>query len=41
MFTVFFQLNVTFIFGPTDRRKAIDGLSNIVAYDLEKEPCSE
>jgi transposase len=22
-------------------RKAIDGLCNIVAYDLEKEPCSE
>jgi len=41
MFTASSQLNVTLICGFTDMRKAIDGLSNIVAYDLEKEPCSE
>ena len=41
MFTASSQLNVTLICGPTDMRKAIDGLCNIVAYDLEKEPCSE
>jgi transposase len=41
MFTASSQLNVTLICGPTDMRKAIDGLSNIVAYDLEKEPCTE
>jgi transposase len=27
--------------GPTDMRKAIDRLFNIVAYDLKKELCSE
>ncbi|ETX10234.1 hypothetical protein MUS1_03965 [Marinomonas ushuaiensis DSM 15871] len=36
MFTASSQLNVTLICGPTDMRKAIDGLCNIVAYDLEK-----
>ncbi|WP_188503298.1 IS66 family insertion sequence element accessory protein TnpB, partial [Lacimicrobium alkaliphilum] len=41
MFPVSSQLKVTLICGPTDMRKAIDGLSNIVAYDLEQEPCSE
>jgi transposase len=41
MFTASAQLNVTLICGPTDMRKAIDGLCNIVAYDLEKEPCNE
>ena len=41
MFTASNQLNVTLICGPTDMRKAIDGLCNIVAYDLEKEPCSD
>jgi transposase len=41
MFTASSQLSVTLICGPTDMRKAIDGLCNIVAYDLEKEPCSE
>jgi hypothetical protein len=40
MFTASPQLNVTLICGPTDMRKAIDGLCNIVAYDLEKEPCT-
>ncbi|MCB5163238.1 transposase [Marinomonas algarum] len=38
MFIASAQINVTFIFGPTDMRKSIDGLCNIVAYDLEKEP---
>ncbi|MEL0638720.1 IS66 family insertion sequence element accessory protein TnpB [Marinomonas sp. TI.3.20] len=41
MFTASDQLNVTLICGPTDKRKAIDGLCNIVAYDLKKEPCSD
>lgn len=41
MFTASTQLNVTLICGTTDMRKAIDGLCNIVAYDLEKEPCSD
>jgi transposase len=41
MFTASSQLNVTLICGLTDMRKTIDGLSNIVAYDLEKEPCNE
>ena len=41
MFPVSHSLNVTLICGPTDMRKAIDGLCNIVAYDLEQEPCSE
>ena len=41
MFPVSNSLNVTLICGPTDMRKAIDGLCNIVAYDLEQEPCSE
>lgn len=41
MFTASAQLNMTLICGPTDMRKAIDGLCNIVAYDLEKEPCNE
>ena len=41
MFTASSQLSVTLICGPTDMRKAIDGLCNIVAYDLEKEPCTE
>jgi transposase len=38
MFTASSQLRVILICGPTDMRKAIDGLCNIVAYDLEKEP---
>lgn len=41
MFTASSQLNVILICGPTGMRKAIDGLSNIVAYDLEKEPSGE
>ena len=41
MFPVSSQLKVTLVCGPTDMRKAIDGLSNIVAYELEQEPCSE
>ena len=41
MFPLSSQLKVTLICGPTDMRKAIDGLSNIVAYELEQEPCSE
>ena len=32
---------VILICGPTDMRKSIDGLSNIVAYSLENEPCSD
>ena len=38
MFTASAQFNLTLICGPTDMSKAIDGLCNIVAYDLEKEP---
>lgn len=41
MFATANQQTVILICGPTDMRKAIDGLSNIVAYELEKEPCSE
>ena len=41
MFSASSQQHVTLICGVTDMRKAIDGLCNIVAYDLEKEPCSE
>lgn len=41
MFTASSQLRVILICGPTDMRKAIDGLCNIVAYDLEKEPCGD
>lgn len=33
------QLKVTLVCDPTDMRQAIDGLSNIVAYELEQEPC--
>jgi|TARA_R110000744_G_scaffold236639_1_gene354180 transposase len=36
MFTENSQLHFIFICGPTDIRKAIDGFSNIVAYDIEK-----
>ena len=41
MFPISSQLTVTLICGVTDMRKAIDGLSNIVAYELAQEPCSE
>ena len=41
MFSAYSQQHVTLICGATDMRKAIDGLCNIVAYDLVKEPCSE
>jgi transposase len=41
MFEASSRLNVTLVCGATDMRKAIDGLCNIVAYQLEKEPCSE
>ncbi|GGD50410.1 PAS domain-containing protein [Lacimicrobium alkaliphilum] len=37
MFPVSSQLKVTLVCGPTDMRKAIDGLSNIVAYELEQQ----
>ena len=35
------RLDVTLICGITDMRKSIDGLSNIVAYELQQEPCNE
>ncbi|MDT3275843.1 IS66 family insertion sequence element accessory protein TnpB [Shewanella sp. SP2S2-4] len=35
------RLDVTLICGSTDMRKSIDGLSNIVAYELQQEPCNE
>ncbi|WP_064791766.1 IS66 family insertion sequence element accessory protein TnpB [Shewanella woodyi] len=35
------RLDVTLISGITDMRKSIDGLSNIVAYELEQEQCNE
>lgn len=35
------RLDVTLICGITDMRKSIDGLSNIVAYELDQEPCNE
>ncbi|MFT6899366.1 MAG: transposase [Paraglaciecola sp.] len=41
MFSASNQRNVTLVCGPTDMRKAIDGLSNIVAYEFLQEPCSE
>lgn len=41
MFAASSQLHDILICCPTDMRKAIDGLCNIVAYDLEKKPCSE
>ena len=41
MFEASGQLSVTLVCGATDMRKAIDGLCNIVAYELEQEPCSE
>lgn len=41
MFPANNNIKVTLICGPTDMRKAIDGLCNIVAYQLEQEPCSE
>jgi len=41
MFATASQQTVILICGPTAMRKSIDGLSNIVAYALEKEPCSE
>lgn len=41
MLTVSSQLHVILICGLTDIRKTIDGLYNIVAYNLEKDPCSE
>jgi transposase len=41
MFPISSQLKVTLVSGSTDIRKAIDGLSNTVVYELEQEPCSE
>ncbi|GAA4886465.1 IS66 family insertion sequence element accessory protein TnpB [Ferrimonas pelagia] len=41
MFPVSSQLTVTLVCGVTDMRKAIDGLSNTVSYELTQEPCSE
>ncbi|ADZ89928.1 IS66 family insertion sequence element accessory protein TnpB [Marinomonas mediterranea] len=41
MFTSSPQVSITLICGPTDMRKAIDGLCDVVAYDLEQDPCSE
>lgn len=41
MFATANRQTVILICGPTDMRKSIDGLSAIVAYGLEKEPCSE
>lgn len=35
------HLTVILVCGPTDMRKAIDGLCGIVAYELNKEPCSD
>ena len=35
------QLNVCLVAGVTDMRKNIDGLSAIVAYELEQEPISD
>lgn len=34
------QLHVMLVCGVTDMRKSINGLSDIVAYQLEQEPCS-
>jgi transposase len=41
MFTTAHQQTVILVCGPTDMRKSIDGLSNIVAYSLAQEPCSD
>jgi transposase len=41
MFTASSKLHFILICDPTGIRKAIDGFSNIVAYDIEKEHCSE
>ena len=41
MFPVSGQFHVMLICGATDMRKSIDGLSGIVAYELEAEPCSD
>lgn len=41
MFNTSDSLPVILICGPTDMRKSIDGLTAIVAYDLEQEPCSD
>ncbi|MFT2111864.1 IS66 family insertion sequence element accessory protein TnpB, partial [Marinomonas sp. 2405UD68-3] len=41
MFTSSPQVSITLICGPTDMRKAINGLCEVVAYDLALEPCSE
>ncbi|MFT2110496.1 IS66 family insertion sequence element accessory protein TnpB, partial [Marinomonas sp. 2405UD68-3] len=41
MFNTNDSLPVILICGPTDMRKSIDGLTAIVVYDLEQEPCSD
>ncbi len=38
MFTSSTQVSITLICVPTDMRKAINGLCEVVTYDLEQEP---